>query len=293
MAIKLIIEPRTGRTKKIIHNLDQPLITFGRSKSCHIELDDPGISRRHFTIKFVGDSNVLVDEGSRQGTIIDGIKLESNKPYPVDNKHFVEVPGFFINLFCDGQKPKLECSSLVAGKLLDELLQGGVEVRECSCLQSKNGIYHFNFIEEKTFFVLGKLPHVDFFIKEESIGKEHISFVRDINGIRLNPLPGHDVYINGIHIVDPEILTHGCSVRIGTIDFIFKASTNKTEAPLHESTEHLKKDKGDGSETEINETDEVHGPIKAHHLLGIIDRLFLFAFLLVLISTSVIFFELI
>ena len=61
-----------------------------------------------------------------------------------------------------------------------------------------------NSLYNKTSFVLGRFPHVDFVVNDEHIAKEHVSFFRDINGICINPLPEHKVLVNGKPITDPE-----------------------------------------------------------------------------------------
>lgn len=286
MAIKLIIEENHERFL-LSHELDQSLITFGRSKSCHIELDHPEVSRRHFIIKYVGHHYIITDEGSRHGTMLDGKILEALEMRIIDKEHVIEVPGFRINLFCDGQKPKLERTTVVARQMLDELLQNGISPQECPSLHSKDGKYHFEFYEDKTSYVLGRLSQVDFVVKEEAVMNEHLSFVRDINGIRLNPLPGCQVFIDGIKVTEPQILSHGCLIALGATEFIFKKISDKNdELPKHNSI----------SETESNiipsplskEVEDAPVSKDKFPKLAILDRIFLVAFLLVSVGASLI-----
>jgi pSer/pThr/pTyr-binding forkhead associated (FHA) protein len=287
MAIKLVIKDTSTVTPSVNHELDQSLITFGRSKSCHVELDHPNVSRRHFLIKFIDHEYILMDEGSRHGTILDGQKLEPRVGYPLAHGHLIEVPGFLVSLVSDGKKPKMERTLVVARQLLDELLQDDAKPRACPTLQSKDGQYRFSFVEEKASFVLGTWPEVDFVVASESVYKKHLSFARDINGIRLIPLPGHQVLYNNQAVAEPLILNHGSIIKVGDIELCFKEHDHQEiiltdEEPHPEPTLPLPKI-------------EVQAPPqpKKHPDLRAVDRLFLIAFVLVLAGTSVLLFEMI
>lgn len=300
MAIRLDIEALDSRLGEFCEELDQSLITFGRSKSCHIELDHPQVSRRHFIIKFVDNAYILLDEGSSHGTSLDGQQLEPLKSYPVGSKHQIKVPGFLIKLYCDGQKPRLERTTVVARKLLDELLQGEVSMRESPHLEAINGRYLFNFVEERTSFVLGTLSGLDFVVDDEQVSKKHVSFARDINGIRLIPVPEQAVFIDGKSAMEPQILTHGALVRVGSTELVYRDHSVK-EQPEDDSIRE-EPEKIDGapaglppvSTLDPNKiTATTQKTLGRNPILKVLDRFFLLAFLLVLAGASVMFFELI
>ena len=51
-------------------------VRIGRASTCEICIDDPSLSRVHATLTIVGPDHAIVDEGSRNGTFRNGIKLE-------------------------------------------------------------------------------------------------------------------------------------------------------------------------------------------------------------------------
>lgn len=53
--------------------------TIGRHPSCQIVVDDAGVSRQHATISAVGDQLYLEDLGSRNGTFIEGTRIERSE----------------------------------------------------------------------------------------------------------------------------------------------------------------------------------------------------------------------
>jgi pSer/pThr/pTyr-binding forkhead associated (FHA) protein len=55
---------------------DQELLV-GRGPDCFISLDDPNVSRIHFRIIVVGDTVIIEDSGSKNGTHVNGERIES------------------------------------------------------------------------------------------------------------------------------------------------------------------------------------------------------------------------
>ena len=221
MAIKIILEPHDDPSNEMTHDLDQSLITVGRSKSCHIELDHPEISRRHFIVKYEGSRYVLFDQHSRHGTSVNGEKLEPGKPYLLGLEQIIEVPGYFIRLLCDGERPRLERTTVVARELLDDLLQGDICPREVPSLRSIDERFHFKFTEEKTTFMFGSAAHADFIVSDDGIAKSHVSFIRDIFGICVIPTPGNEVMIDGVPLSEGQLLLPKSVLKIGELDFIY------------------------------------------------------------------------
>ena len=58
-------------------------LLVGRAKSCLLSLDDPHVSGEHATLAWSGEHWVLRDLGSRNGTFVDGKRLESGGSQPI------------------------------------------------------------------------------------------------------------------------------------------------------------------------------------------------------------------
>jgi hypothetical protein len=298
MAIRLIVDGLEAKASAITYDLDQSLITFGQNKSCHIELDHKEVSGRHFIIKHIDDSYIMLDEGSTYGTKLDGQKLISNKSYSIVDEHVIEVPGFIIKLYCDGQRPKFERTIVAARNLLDQLLDKEIKPSLCPSLKSqcqKN--YHFIFNEEKSLFILGSLPDVDFVMQEQNVAGKHVSFVRDINGIMLIPLPRHQVFIDGKLIDERQILMHQTNIKIGDTklvyqerdDDILSGNKKKPEAKKNHVNKHLQS----SSNLSLDKDNSVKEKIVKPTMLRVLDQIFLFGFLITLAGVFVFLFNLI
>jgi hypothetical protein len=60
------------------------IVTIGRLPECAVTLDDPNVSRRHAQLRREGDSVVLVDLGSTNGTRVNGVHVRSQELAPGD-----------------------------------------------------------------------------------------------------------------------------------------------------------------------------------------------------------------
>lgn len=70
-ALLLLTGPQAGRR----HEIDAE-VTMGRSPSCTIALEDAKVSRKHVRIAMVGGEARVSDLGSRNGTLVNGEKIE-------------------------------------------------------------------------------------------------------------------------------------------------------------------------------------------------------------------------
>jgi len=66
--LKVVSGPATGAARLF----DQPSIMVGRSIECSFRVDDPTVSRLHFSLAFVRGRWELTDAGSSSGTAING-----------------------------------------------------------------------------------------------------------------------------------------------------------------------------------------------------------------------------
>ncbi len=61
------------------------VLTIGRLPECAIALDDPNVSRRHAQLRRDGQSVVLVDLGSTNGTKVNGVQIRERHLVPGDS----------------------------------------------------------------------------------------------------------------------------------------------------------------------------------------------------------------
>ncbi len=78
-APRLVVERAPGHDAGMIYDLDSQLV-FGRGDQSEIRIDDPFASSRHARIYEQGNSVVIEDLGSTNGTYLNEELLESPRP---------------------------------------------------------------------------------------------------------------------------------------------------------------------------------------------------------------------
>ena len=68
-----------------VFRIEKEQVTLGR-KNCDVHLEDPEVSRNHATLTISGETAVLEDLGSANGTYIEGQRIQ--KGSLVDGSHF-------------------------------------------------------------------------------------------------------------------------------------------------------------------------------------------------------------
>jgi len=202
---------------------EQSLITFGRSKSCTVTLEQALVSRRHFIIRFTEGKYIIIDEGSTAGTMLDGAPLDPKNCYELGLNHEIIIPGFIISLHNDNKPPRQERTTVMARKLMGKIFDGTDDTDHVPRLTHSSRGTVFYFHDDKASFVLGTLTHSDFLVENDGhFAKEHVSFVRDISGLRIIPIIGAHTLLNNKAIFEPEILNHNDKITIGITNFVYQ-----------------------------------------------------------------------
>ncbi|OPZ23349.1 MAG: hypothetical protein BWZ03_00546 [bacterium ADurb.BinA186] len=103
------------------------------------------------------------------------------------------------------------------GKLFNDLSMK----EEIAFLLNLTTHQRFLFSNDSSSFILGRAHHLDFVIEDETINKEHLSFIRDINGIRAIIINDAHMTVNEEYIKDSVILHHGDKVVLGQTSLCF------------------------------------------------------------------------
>jgi predicted component of type VI protein secretion system len=80
-------------------------IVVGRSPSCDVVLDSPEVSRNHCRIEALNGSVLVTDLGSRNGTFVNGARIEA--PLSIRSDDEVEIGGFCLACSVSGSETAL------------------------------------------------------------------------------------------------------------------------------------------------------------------------------------------
>ncbi len=91
---KLIVQ--SGPNKGTIYELSSEPMIIGRDLTCEVQVPDEKVSRRHARIAREGDAWTLADLGSRNGTIVNGSKVECRTLVPLDEIKIGDATLLFV-----------------------------------------------------------------------------------------------------------------------------------------------------------------------------------------------------
>ena len=81
---------------------DEP-VTIGRSTQCKVQLSDAAVSRRHVTVERSRDRWVVTDEGSRHGTLVNGISIQAGHPTPIEHGDALTIGPWIFRVITSGR----------------------------------------------------------------------------------------------------------------------------------------------------------------------------------------------
>ncbi len=76
---------------EIVELSGRTTVVLGRSVGCDVILVDPRVSRRHATIQLVEDQHLLRDEGSSNGTFLNGFRLTPERVFVLREGDVIEI----------------------------------------------------------------------------------------------------------------------------------------------------------------------------------------------------------
>jgi serine phosphatase RsbU (regulator of sigma subunit) len=101
--------------------------TIGRHPECDVRLDDDAVSKRHATVSPRESGWAIVDLGSRNGTTIDGVRLEANRVSPLDEFDLLRIGPYSFRVGY-GESRTAGVSTLddmaLAGRTIERLTAG-------------------------------------------------------------------------------------------------------------------------------------------------------------------------
>ncbi len=80
-------------------------LSFGRSSTQGVQLDDPSVSRRHARFVLEGGQWHVFDEQSRHGTFVNGVRLEAGEGVPLDAGDRITMGPWTMLLTEEGRAP--------------------------------------------------------------------------------------------------------------------------------------------------------------------------------------------
>lgn len=165
-------------------SLDAPRVVIGRGKGCDVILPDPTVSARHASIRLQGGANLIVDEGSTNGTLVGNVKLPPQTPRAVADGELVRVGRVWLELrFATGGAMLGSArgqARAVAMDLLARQLESDGEVM-APVVEVVSGLDQGRTIalsDPEREYVIGRSGDADIVLADPLVSRRHVSIVR-------------------------------------------------------------------------------------------------------------------
>lgn len=229
MAITLVISSQGNPSETI--TLDQPRVVIGRGAHADVRLPSRAVSDLHAVLKVEVGEVVLIDEGSTNGTRVNGVAIPRGRRKSLRSGDVLQVASYEIKIELAPAMPDPpeRTGSLARKLLLDALAQVGGETappRLTLTTGRKAGVV-WVFPAAPSRFVLGRADGCEVLLDDPDCSRQHAELTRDSEGVTARDLGSK----NGFFIADRRVterrMRHGDELTIGRTTLRFEDPTEE------------------------------------------------------------------
>jgi len=231
MAVRLVVRhPKSvaGEAGEISFEFEQARVVIGRGSGADVRLPGRGVSETHATIEPQGSRYALRDDGSTNGTRVEGVPLVARRPRLLADGDTFTIAEFTLTFF-EGPLPHgptlPERTASLARRMLRELLGGESAASQSPYLRVTAGSEAgtlLNFGEPPSRLVIGRDPECDLVVADRDVSRAHIELVRDADGVVGRDLESKNgLEVNGKRMRERR-LRHGDVIRLGSATIVYQ-----------------------------------------------------------------------
>jgi pSer/pThr/pTyr-binding forkhead associated (FHA) protein len=231
MAVRLSVRhPRSaaGPAGEIGYEFEQARIAIGRGTGADVRLPDLSVSEVHATLQQQGSHYTLRDEGSTNGTRVNGVALVAQRPRALTEDDTIEI-GEFTLVFGTGparaQAVTPERTASLARRMLRELLGREHSAAAPPCLRVVDGPDRgllVNLGEPPSKLVVGRGEEADVRLSDRDVSRLHFCVLRDEGGATAKDMESK----NGLDVNSKRMrerrLRHGDTLRLGSSAIVYE-----------------------------------------------------------------------
>lgn len=238
----------TGR----IFTLPGRKIVVGRDDACDLQLDGEGVSRRHCSIAPVPGGYLLTDESSN-GTLVNGERVARTRILDdgdILRLHDEELRFELLVRHSEtGSQPGnasraatavLDLSRLREGTLSPDQRRAALRPSPTASLDIIRGPFSgASFHIERPVCAIGRGEQNDVRLRDDSVSSSHATLLRKGNTWYVVDLrSANGTFVDGYRIAGERELTTGATLRVGSVEMMFRSFSNGAEDPLPTRERH-------------------------------------------------------
>ncbi len=210
-------------------------VVIGRSRQCTVHLDDPDVSRQHTMIRAEGDLYFVKDNGSRNGTLLNGRKISAE--VEIKSGDVLTVGPFTLTFHADeaameGSPEEGEpATRFISSKQMEDDLPGKKIVRKTEEGNLKVKVTVLDGpLEGGTFedwqgdLTIGRGLDNNVVLLDDAVTTYHARIYEKADGFYIEDLGSHNgTFLQGVKIAN-EKLPNCAKIRIGVTTLQFKVT---------------------------------------------------------------------
>ena len=230
MAVRLSVRhalSAAGRAGDVSYELDQGRIAIGRSAASDVRLPHLTVSETHATLEQGGHGYSLRDEGSTNGTYINGAPLVPLRPRALHDGDEIEIGEFSLTFFVGtslGAQASPERTASLARRLLREMLGREHAAASPPFLQIKEGPDAgtvLNLDDPPAKLRVGRGEEADLVLSDKDVSRLHLELLRDFDGTLARDLESKNgLVVNGKRLRERR-LRHGDALHLGNTLIVY------------------------------------------------------------------------
>jgi pSer/pThr/pTyr-binding forkhead associated (FHA) protein len=231
MALKLVVR-RLGDAPDsqaaVSYAFSQPRVVIGRSPGADVRLPELAVSDVHAVLEEAVDRILVSDQGSTNGTRVNGVDLVAKRPRSLSDGDELEIGGFLIRFspaHLIGLATSRERTASLAKKLLCDLLGRGAPAAEPPSVRVAEGPDVGTCIElppAPALFRVGRDQEAELALRDPDVSRLHAAFERDLDGVLVRDLDSKNgIEVNGKRLRERR-LRDGDRVRLGVTLLVFE-----------------------------------------------------------------------
>lgn len=230
MAVRLSVRhalSAAGSAGDVSYELDQGRIAIGRSAGSDVRLPHLTVSETHATLEQSAQGHSLRDEGSTNGTYVNGAPLVALRPRTLRDGDEIEIGEFHLTFRVGtslGAQVSPERTASLARRLLREMLGREHAAASPPFLQIAEGPDAgtvVNLSDPPSKLRIGRGDEADLMLSDQDVSRLHLELVRDFDGTLARDLESKNgLSVNGKRLRERR-LRHGDALHLGNTRIVY------------------------------------------------------------------------
>ncbi len=228
MGVRFVISLAEGEPlpEEVGYGFEQARIVIGRGPGADVRLPHLTVSETHATVRLDGDSYVILDNDSKNGTQVNGTRVVQGRGKRLRDGDRIDV-GVYALSFRTGvvlsQPTTMERTAELARRLFRQSQQGAhVEGPRLCVLSGPETGKSLDVPPPPARLLLGRAEACQLVLPDPAVAQEHAELVRDLDGVLIKTLGSAEApNING-QLLAQRRLRDGDELVLGTTRLLFE-----------------------------------------------------------------------